>query len=175
VTSNQSLDIQTTPRPGRHAELVQLAARWLNGTRNCALVATERSCFKAREAPDAIGWRPAGESVLVEVKVSVEDFRADQRKAHRKTTVGMGLERWYLADDGVLSPAAMPPGWGLAVVRNGKVFRAVHAQVRSELAGEIARIEQPLLVAIVRRARWASAGDADALKGVMVDAEATGP
>lgn len=137
-----------------HAQLVEIAGRWLRGTRKCALVAEESSCFKSAESPDGIGWDAYGRSVLVEAKVSVEDFRADQRKPHRLNTVGMGLERWYLAEDGVLKPEAMPPQWGLLVVRNGRVFRVVHAVPRSELAGEIARIELPMLVAIARRATW---------------------
>lgn len=152
-----------------HTELVKLAARWLHGTRKCALVATERSCFKANEAPDAIGWRPDGLSILVEAKVSIEDFRADQRKPHRKSGVGMGLERWYLAEDGVISAEHLETviGWGLLLVRNGRVHRVVHAQQRMASAGEIARIEQPLLIALVRRTEWAAfQGSSNPLKGI---------
>lgn len=36
-----------------HAELVDVARRWLYGTRKCSVVATERNCRRADEAPDA--------------------------------------------------------------------------------------------------------------------------
>jgi hypothetical protein len=155
-----------------HAELVELAARWLRGTRRCALVATERSCFKSNESPDAIGWNPDGLSILVEAKVSVEDFRADQRKKHRRETIGMGIERWYLSEKGVLSLQKFPAGWGLLEVRSGRVFRVYEARPRIASSGEVARIEQPLLIAIVRRAQWAAlSGSSTPLEGITVTNE----
>lgn len=142
------------PAPMTHTELVERARRWLEGTRRCALVATERSCFKSDESPDAIGWDAYGRSVLVECKVSMSDLYADRRKRHRRETAGMGLERWYMAEDGVLRPDALGDGWGLLVIRRGRVFRAVAPIVRHEKRGEIAQLEAPLLVALTRRAMW---------------------
>lgn len=133
-----------------HAELVVLAARWLRGTRKCSLVATERNVPKAFEAPDAIGWTPDGLSVLVECKTSVGDFYADRRKPTRCGAPAMGRERWYLSQDGLLAGRELPPGWGWLVVRNGRVFRAVHATPSDDLA--VLRAELPLMVALARRA-----------------------
>lgn len=135
-----------------HAQLVDFAARWLRGTRGCALVATERNVPQCLESPDAIGWSSRGESILVECKTSLADFRADAEKIHRITTAGMGMERWFLAEPGVIPRDLLPPGWGLVEVKSERVCRVVQAPVRSELANEIARLEQPLLVAITRRA-----------------------
>lgn len=140
-----------------HAELVEFAARWLRGTRRCALVAEERSCQKSSESPDAIGWGPRGDSVLVECKVSRVDFLADRRKPHR-AGAGMGLERWYLTDRGLMRPEEITAGWGLLEVRNGRVFRAVLARSRVEIRGEIALLELPLLVALSRRALFNAVG-----------------
>lgn len=133
-----------------HADLVEIAGRWLRGTRRCALVATERSCQKAAESPDAIGWLADGGSILVECKASLADLRADRRKPHRQGA-GMGRERWFLAQDGVLPATEIPPGWGLLVFRSGRVYRTIHAALRDDVAAEVARIEQPLLVALARR------------------------
>jgi hypothetical protein len=151
-----------------HAELVKLAERWLSGTRKCAIVATERTCWQRSESPDAIGWTPRGESVLVECKTSHADFLADLRKPHRAERVGMGLERWYLAQDGVLKFDTIPAGWGLLVFRSGRVYRAMPAQLRTEQAGAIAIEEQPFLVALVRKAR----GNANGIVATDVDLEA---
>lgn len=159
-----------------HAELVQVAARWLRGTRRCALVATERTCFKSFESPDAIGWQPDGLSILVEAKVSLEDFRADHRKEHRRETIGMGVERWFLTPAGLLTGTEgmrvvrrMSRGWGLLELRGDRVRRVSGASPRIASSGEIARVEQPLLIALARRIGWASNGaDRSVLKGITI-------
>lgn len=130
-----------------HAELVALAARWLRGTRKCAVVATERRAWLAVESPDAIGWQPNGASILVEAKVSVADYLADQRKNERCQR--MGQERWYLTPRGLLDGRTLPFGWGWLEVRGGRVHRRVAAipplWTRSDS-------EVVLLVAITRNA-----------------------
>lgn len=135
-----------------HAELVALAARWLRGTRKCAVVATERKPWAADEHPDAIGWRPHGESILVEAKTSVADYVADLRKPHR-AGAGMGRERWYLTPWGLLSGRVgqdgWPAGWGLLGVRNGRVYRVLEAVSRGP-SSEVMVAELPLLVSITR-------------------------
>lgn len=132
-----------------HAALVELAARWLRSTRKCALVATERNCQKAGESPDAIGWLPGGHSILVECKTTIGDFYADRRKPSRLGAPAMGRERWYLTGDGLLADRELPPGWGWLVVRNGRVFRVVHATPNADWTSAA---ELPLLVAIARNA-----------------------
>jgi hypothetical protein len=134
----------------RHDELVALAVRWLRNTNKCALVAAERTEWRSGENPDAIGWMPDGFSILVECKVSREDFLVDQRKPHR-IVGGMGRQRWYLTDLGVLRPDMLPDGWGLVERHaNGRLYRRVHAANRDAAAAM--RVEVPLLVAITRRA-----------------------
>lgn len=131
-----------------HAVLVDFARRWLYGTRKCSVVATERNCRRAEEAPDAIGWRPDGESILVECKTSVADYLADQRKPHR-ARAGMGRERWYLTTAGLLAGRDLPTGWGWLELRSGRVFRRVDAVDRGVVA-EVLAAEAPLLVALTR-------------------------
>jgi hypothetical protein len=133
-----------------HAELVDLAARWLRGTRKCSLVCTERNAPKAGEAPDAIGWLPDGVSILVECKTTAGDFYADRRKPSRCGADAMGRERWYLTEDGLLAGKTLPPGWGWAVVRNGRVFRVVHSAPSDDFS--VLRAELPLVLALARRA-----------------------
>lgn len=69
------------------------------------------------ETPDAMGWRMAGHldgSVVVEVKVSRSDFKADMKKAHRSgDSLGMGNWRYYLCPEGLIVPDDLPEKWGL--------------------------------------------------------------
>lgn len=134
-----------------HAELVKRAVRWLRTTRRMKVVAAEPCAGRVGENPDAIGWDGAGRSVLVEVKVSVADFRRDRDKPCRRNgTAGMGGERWYLTPPDLLNPCQLSDGWGLLELRNDRVCRVVPAVERTD-AG-IAECERPLIVAMVRAA-----------------------
>ncbi len=67
--------------------------------------------------PDAIGWKRACHSVLVECKVSRADFLADREKPFRqKPESGVGCERYYLAPRGLIRLQELRPGWGLLEV-----------------------------------------------------------
>ena len=78
-----------------HAQLVDRAVRWLRGYR-CGMVLSEQACASG-EMPDAIGWKQACHSVLVECKVSRPDFLQDRQKPFRlKPEKGVGNERFYL-------------------------------------------------------------------------------
>ena len=55
-----------------HAQLVEKAVEWLRGYR-CGVVLSEQACISG-EMPDAIGWKKACHSVVVECKVSRPDF-----------------------------------------------------------------------------------------------------
>ena len=73
-----------------HAQLVERAVRWLRAYR-CGVVLSEQACVSG-EMPDAIGWKRASHSVLVECKVTRADFLADRDKPFRqKPEQGVGL------------------------------------------------------------------------------------
>ena len=92
-----------------HAQLVEIAVRWLRSYR-CGVVLSEQACASG-EMPDAIGWKRACHSVLVECKVSRTDFWADQEKLfRRKPETGLGCERFYMAPAGMLRPEELPRG-----------------------------------------------------------------
>ena len=65
-----------------HSELVEYAVGWLRGYR-CGVILSEQACVSG-EMPDAIGWKKAAHSVLVECKISRADFLADRGKPFRK-------------------------------------------------------------------------------------------
>jgi hypothetical protein len=95
-----------------HEKLVLLAVAWLRRYR-CGVVLSEQACVSG-EMPDAIGWKKACHSVLVECKVSRADFLVDREKPFRqKPENGVGCERFYLAPRGLIRVEELRPGWGL--------------------------------------------------------------
>ena len=132
-----------------HALLVRAAVEWLRRYR-CGVVLSEQACVSG-EVPDAIGWKRACHSVLVECKISRADFLADRGKPFRqKPKLGVGSERFYLAPRGLVRVEELPPGWGLLEYskRSVQVTRASHKNLRSD---EGFRCEMNLLLASLRR------------------------
>lgn len=132
-----------------HALLVGKAVEWL-GRYRCGVVLSEQACVSG-ETPDAIGWKRACHSVLIECKVSRADFLADRTKPFRqKSELGVGCERFYLAPRGLVRGEELPAGWGLLEFHNRQVemIRPSRKNLRSE---EGFRCEMNLLLASLRR------------------------
>ncbi len=105
-----------------HAQLVEKAVRWLRRYR-CGVILSEQACVSG-EMPDAIGWKRACHSVLVECKVTRSDFLADRAKPFRlKPRQGVGCERFYLVPARLINKEELPKGWGLLELIRGKVVR----------------------------------------------------
>jgi hypothetical protein len=132
-----------------HAQLVDLAVRWLRWYR-CGVVLSEQACASG-EMPDAIGWKRACHSVLVECKISRADFLADREKPFRKKPhLGVGCERFYLAPKGMLRPEEVPENWGLLALHKAKV-EMVKPSARDLRTATGFRYEMNLLLASLRR------------------------
>jgi hypothetical protein len=132
-----------------HAKLVSMAVRWLRRYR-CGVVLSEQACVSG-EMPDAIGWKKACHSVLVESKVARADFLADRAKPFRqKAENGVGCERYYLAPRGLIRVQELPSGWGLLEVCDREIERvkASAKNLRSEAGFQS---EMNLLLASLRR------------------------
>jgi hypothetical protein len=132
-----------------HAQLVEKAVRWLRSYR-CGVVLSEQACASG-EMPDAIGWKRACHSVLVECKVNRADFLADRTKPFRiKPENGVGCERFYLAPAGLIGGDELPKGWGLLEYRTGRIETA-HRSAKNLRSGAGFRYEMNLLLASLRR------------------------
>ena len=132
-----------------HAQLVERAVRWLRGYR-CGVVLSEQACVSG-EMPDAIGWKKACHSVLVECKVTRADFLADRVKPFRqKPEKGVGSERFYLTPPGLARAEELPAGWGLLELRRGRV-EMVRASEKNLRTAAGFRYEMNLLLASLRR------------------------
>jgi hypothetical protein len=132
-----------------HAQLVERAVRWLRKYR-CGVVLSEQACVSG-EMPDAIGWKQACHSVLVECKVTRADFLADCGKPFRvKPEKGVGSERFYLTPPVLLKVEELPPGWGLLELRRGRV-EMIQASAKNLRTATGFRYEMNLLLASLRR------------------------
>lgn len=110
--------------PGqKHSDLVRLGAAWLRRN-GFAVIATEIDAVGSREKPDVIGFRSLC-SAVIEVKTSRGDFRADRIKPERNGGPGLGLYRFYLCPDNLLSTNDVPPGWGLLTEAGGKIVEVI--------------------------------------------------
>ena len=132
-----------------HAQLVEKAVQWLRSY-SCGVILSEQACASG-EMPDAIGWKRACHSVLVECKISRTDFLADRAKPFRqKSHIGMGCERYYLAPAGLLRGEDLPSGWGLLEYQNRKITTVQVAAKNLRTASGF-RHEMNLLLASLRR------------------------
>jgi hypothetical protein len=132
-----------------HAQLVERAVRWLRSYR-CGVVLSEQACVSG-EMPDAIGWKRANHSVLVECKLARADFLADRGKPFRqKPEEGVGSERFYLTPSALVRLEELPPGWGLLEFRRGRVEVVEHSAKNLRTAAGL-RYEMNLLLASLRR------------------------
>jgi hypothetical protein len=137
------------PRIMTHAQLVEKAVRWLRRYR-CGVVLSEQACVSG-EMPDAIGWKRACHSVLIECKVTRSDFLADRAKPFRlKPEQGVGCERFYMGPAGMVRCEELPSGWGLLEIDKGKI-EMTRASAKNLRTATGFRYEMNLLLASLRR------------------------
>jgi hypothetical protein len=132
-----------------HAQLVEKAVRWLRSYR-CGVVLSEQACASG-EMPDAIGWKRACHSVLVECKVTRSDFLVDRAKPFRqKPGKGVGSERFYLTPPELVKRSELPAAWGLLEFRRGRV-EVIQPSAKNLRTASGFRSEMNLLLASLRR------------------------
>jgi hypothetical protein len=142
-------ELSCEPTIVTHAKLVSLAVQWLRRYR-CGVVLSEQACASG-EMPDAIGWKKACHSVLVESKVSRADFLADRDKPFRqKPEIGVGCERYYLAPQGLIRTEELSAGWGLLEVC-GREIERVKTSAKNLRSVTGFQSEMNLLLASLRR------------------------
>ena len=87
-------------------------------------------CTWNSENTDVWGLGNFNDSVVIEVKVSHVDFKADQKKWCRSDVAEMngrqaGRLRWYLCPEGVVKKEELPPKWGLLYWDGKRVYPVV--------------------------------------------------
>jgi hypothetical protein len=132
-----------------HTQLVEKAVGWLRSYR-CGVVLSEQACVSG-EMPDAVGWKQACHSVLVECKITRADFLADREKPfRRKPERGVGSERFYLAPSALIKLEELPAGWGLLEYRRGHI-EMLQPSAKNLRTAVGFRYEMNLLLASLRR------------------------
>ena len=132
-----------------HAQMVERAVRWLRAY-GCGVVLSEQACASG-EMPDAIGWKRACHSVMVECKISRADFLTDREKPFRqKPNRGVGNERFYLTPPAMINLDQLPAGWGLLECRRGRI-EMLHPSAKNLRTAVGFRYEMNLLLASLRR------------------------
>jgi hypothetical protein len=132
-----------------HAQLVEKAILWLRA-HGSGIILSEQGCANG-EMPDAIGWKRACHSILVECKLSRTDFLADREKPFRKRPeLGVGCERFYLTAGRLLDPRELPAGWGLLECA-GRKLEMVRRSARNLRSPIGFQYEMNLLLASLRR------------------------
>jgi len=132
-----------------YAQLVLKAVQGLR-TYGCGVILSEQACASG-EMPDAIGWKRACHSVVVECKVSRSDFLADRDKPFRqRPVIAVGCERFYLAPKGMIAAKELPEQWGLLEIHNRKIVLVRSSATNLRTATGF-RYEMNLLLASLRR------------------------
>lgn len=132
-----------------HRTLVNKAKQWLLG-RHWSIAVTELST-SAGETPDAIGFKSSGgRSIVVECKVSREDYLCDWNKIFRQfQDLGMGNERYFFTPEGMLNIEELPEGWGLLEYF---AVRGIVKVIKTSDSFEANKLnEVKFLVSIIRR------------------------
>jgi len=123
-----------------HSEIIDIVERWVRREHKCDLTAKEFVCTNAHEIPDVIGWSSwAGISCLVEVKVSVADFKRDRHKiTFRAPHLKVGDYRWYAVPEDLVSEIQplIHSGWGLLVISNKRKVREIKVAERQKEANK---------------------------------------
>jgi hypothetical protein len=137
-----------------HTDLIKISEKWLRKSMNCEAVITELHT-KADETPDAIGFK-SGISILIECKMSRQDFLMDKKKPFRREPErGMGTYRYYLCPEGLIKEDDLPPKWGLLCVNDkGKVKKVIGPVKHNKhifVNIRNMKAEQLLLVSALRR------------------------
>jgi hypothetical protein len=104
-----------------HDELCDRAEAWLRSQLvGCRVVARDiQNC--GDERADAIGWKGTN-SVLVECKVTRDDFRREMDKKIRISPgIGMGRLRYYMVPENLIKVEELPERWGLLYVKSRAV------------------------------------------------------
>lgn len=112
-------------------------------------------CTWGSEKTDVWGLGNFNESVVIEVKTSRLDFKADQKKYCRsdefaKSFGQAGMYRWYLCPEGVIKKEELPDKWGL-LYWDGKNVYPVKAPEEFE---NTASADMNILTSILRREQF---------------------
>lgn len=115
-----------------HKELVNAAYKWVLKNGSCGVAFRELYTIN-QEYADVIGFGGWDHSVLLECKISRNDFLADKKKNFRKNpALGMGTHRYYVSPEGLIEPEdVIPMNWGLLWVNEKGKCRVIYKNLHT--------------------------------------------
>lgn len=138
-----------------HKEIVEKLSKWLRRHKenikipNCSLVLSEFvTANYCGETPDILGFN-YWTSVMIEVKTSRSDFKADMKKRFKKFSKGSGEFKFYACPYGMLDPDEMPDMYGLIYIDVDENITLVKPALRQKNAD--LRVERSMLLSYIRR------------------------
>jgi hypothetical protein len=134
-----------------HSTLIALCSRWLLRHKFAVTAITECQVKCTSEVPDVLAFKPTGQSAMFEIKVDRSDFKADAKKSFRKKPDrGLGLYRYYVTPDNLVSPDEVPEGWGLLWFRESD-GRCIQKLPSKKFLKRDHHAESAILVSALRR------------------------
>lgn len=104
-----------------HKELVDLSYKYVLNKMSCGVAVAELKTTE-KEIVDVLGFGAWNHSVLIEVKVSRQDFLKDKYKSFRQNpSEGVGRYRFYCCPEGLIKETELPNNWGLIYENKGKL------------------------------------------------------
>lgn len=136
-----------------HKELVKRMTLWIKYCQHMGIVISELSTGTS-ETPDIIAWGSGACSMLIECKISRQDFLSDRKKRFREnSTEGVGDRRYYAAPRGLIKIEELPHQWGLFEVKG----RDISIKKEAEYQQTSKRHECVMLMSVVRRLKISTA------------------
>lgn len=104
-----------------HKELVDLSHKFVLKNMSCGFGVKELKTT-INEIVDVLGFGAWNHSVLIEVKISRQDFLKDKNKPFRKNPEqGVGKYRFYCCPKNLIKVEDLPNNWGLIWEDRGKL------------------------------------------------------
>ena len=134
-----------------HGELIERATKWLkNNSVSCMrfpIILTEYRCY-ANSFPDVMGMNH-DRTIVIECKVSHQDYLADQHKNHRQHRFQLGNLRYYLCPAGLIAFDEVGRGWGLLYCHPHKI--TIEKQSEEFTKEQTRTQEYQVMYSIIRR------------------------
>ena len=119
-----------------HNELVDLSHKFVLKNMSCGFCCKEIKTTE-KEIVDVLGFGAYNHSILIEIKVSRQDFLKDKNKPFRKNPEqGVGKYRFYCCPKDLIKIEDLPNNWGLIYCENNKL-KIVHNPYCKSLKGNI--------------------------------------
>jgi hypothetical protein len=101
------------------------------------------------QSPDVFGFLGGDVTVLIEVKTSKQDFKADFKKRYRKLNRNIGNYRYYFCPPDVIKETDLPEKWGLIYCNENNEITVV--RMSESFTDKDRHSEMLIMYSVIRR------------------------